>query len=203
MASLNPLEKVCVDLYELILQHFDKSDVLNVSEVSPQWNDAISASPKCILQICLEFVEPDPVPKAIRKSKRHYNDLYVFLLNIRLNTSNESNQQKVQLVEKFAPFLKKLRIWNISKIDYEPRNLKLPKLKTLKLESYNPIVFNSVTKLKQLTLHFDRYNRSSVSWIEKQEKLEVLKLCTGKKILQIKSQSAERNQTISMLFEFK
>jgi hypothetical protein len=70
MSSTNPLEKVCGDLHELMLQHFDKSDVLKVSEVSPEWNEAVSKSPKSMAQIPLRFPKSIPVPEEIMKSQR-------------------------------------------------------------------------------------------------------------------------------------
>jgi hypothetical protein len=173
MSSTNPLEKVCGDLHELMLQHFAKSDVLKASEVSPEWNETISKSLKCMAKIHLRFGLSNEAPEAIIESQRQYSDLSV---SVDSSSSALIFQQKFQLVEKFSPFLKKLEIHNYSRFVYEPRNLQLPKLESLVIRAKDPIVFANVTKLKKLSLSFSNFDRATIEWIEKQKKLEELNL---------------------------
>jgi hypothetical protein len=174
MSSTNPLDKVCGDLHELMLQHFDKSDVLKASEVSPEWNEAISTSAKCMAKLTLRIGWcKEEVPEVIRESQRQYNDLKI---KCGFKELDQISKRKFQLITKFAPFLKKLRIEKILKIHFN-QNLHLPKLESLKIDANVPIAFVKVTKLKKLSLHhINNYNRATIDWIEKQEKLEELKL---------------------------
>jgi hypothetical protein len=173
MSSTNPLEKVCGDLNELMLQHFNKSDVLKASEVSPEWNEAISKSAKCMAQIHLKFARTVQVPKVIVESKRQYNDLNIWS---QYDQYEALRWEKIPLMVKLSPFLKKLEICHKSHIEFEPQNVQLPKLESLVIESDVPIALVDATKLKSLSLCLDGYNRKTIDWIESQEKLEELKL---------------------------
>jgi hypothetical protein len=178
MSSLKLLEKVCGDLHEFIFLHFDTSTVLKASKVSPEWNAAISKSPKCMAQVSLKFGESKVAPRVINRSKRHYNDLSISI------GSYDNVDQKFKLVEKFAQFLKKLVINNgaFDKREYHQsniisvgQNVHLPKLESLIIR-YNPIAFVNVTSLKKLSLCNLKFNRMTVEWIQSQQKLDVLKL---------------------------
>jgi hypothetical protein len=172
--TLDPLHKVCGDLHEMMLQHFKKSDVLKVSEVSPEWNEAISTSAKCMAKIPLEIKRWDKqVPDVINESQRHYNNLQI---ECGVKEPAQISRQKIQLVAKFAPFLKKLNILNWSETVFDPQTLEFPKLETLGIESDDPIVFANETKLKKLSLSFENFNRATINWIEKQENLKEIEL---------------------------
>jgi hypothetical protein len=99
LITLDPFYKVCGDLYELMLQHFDKYEVFNASEVSPEWNETISTSSKCMTQLPLRL-SSNRIPRVISKSNRQYNDLEVECYR---NKTIEIVQPKLQLEEKFAP----------------------------------------------------------------------------------------------------
>jgi hypothetical protein len=75
MISLGPLEKVCNDVHELIFQHLDKHEVLRSTEVSPEWNFAISKSAVAMAKFTLKFHSYDPIPEVIKRSERNYNKL--------------------------------------------------------------------------------------------------------------------------------
>jgi hypothetical protein len=174
MSSENPLHKVCIDLHELMLQHFTESDVLKASEVSPEWMKTISISPKCMSKIPLKFEFSRQVPKEMSESRRQYSDLNVHTLHLE---PAQISQQKFKMVEKLAPFLKKLQIFSVSGFVYEQQNLQLPKLESLEITSNGlPIIFVNTTKLKKLSLWFHHFNLETIEWIEKQENLEELKL---------------------------
>jgi hypothetical protein len=179
MSSTNPFDKFCGDLHELMLQHFDGYEVLDASEVSPEWNEVISTSPKRMTQLPLKC-NWWWIPEEISESSRQYNDLRIELKDY--DTVQFIQQNLFQLLEKFAPFLKKLEIATTSKIDFAPQNLHLPKLESLGINSKFPIVFKNATKLKKLSLRVDNFNRTMVDWIESQTQLEELNLnAFGKK----------------------
>jgi hypothetical protein len=179
MSSTNPIEKVCGDLHELMFQHFDKSDVLKASEVSPEWNETISKSSKCMAQIPLRF--EGAVPEVISKSQRQYNNLRVVIHDRdqierqKFELSRQKSGQKIRLVKKFAPFLKHLSIKDWFGIDFEPQ-IQFPKLQSLKISSKDSLIFVNALKLKKLSLRYGSYNREAVDWIESQEKLEELEV---------------------------
>jgi hypothetical protein len=176
MSSTNPLEKVCVDLHELIFQHLDKSD-LKASEVSPEWNDAISKSAKCMSLVFLDFNNWIPIPQEIMESDRQYSDLRIkFSLKNRARDQAcvRNTQQMIQLVQKLSSSLKNLKIENKADIFFKPTNLEFPKLESLEIITKVPNVFEKVTTLKKLSLKLKYFNRAIIDWIEKQEKLEEL-----------------------------
>jgi hypothetical protein len=180
--SLDPLYKVCVDLHELMFQHFNKSDVLKASEFSSEWNEAISTSSKCMAQITLSFDWPKVIPAEIIKSQRQYSNLEIELASAH---TEENNNQKIRLMVKLSPFLKNLKLDNNAE-DLLQRNpwrnlqlpiLQMPKLESLEINSHYEIGLTiRATKLKKLSLSPGCFDREAVDLIESQEKLEELKL---------------------------
>jgi hypothetical protein len=172
MGSKNPLEKICGDLHELLVQHFDKSDVLKVSEVSSEWNEAVSKSSKCMAQIHLSIDLLVAVPEVIIKSNRQYNDLKIC---IDTKYPDENNQRAIQLLQKLSPFLKKLEIDSNTFIDFGPK-LQYPKLESLNIKAAGLVGLVNVKKLKKLMLSVRNYDRETIDLIGSQENLKELEL---------------------------
>jgi Leucine-rich repeat (LRR) protein len=177
MSSLNPLENVCGDLHDLMLQHFNKSDILKVSEVSPEWNETISTSSKCMARIPLKFGwSVAVVPEEIFDSQRQYNDLTI---ESSFDEFNDISLRKFKVIAKFAPYLKNLKFahgYGGGGLVFMPENLKFPKLESLNILVTLTRTSFIATKLKKLQVTFDCCNRETLSLIESQEKLEELQL---------------------------
>jgi hypothetical protein len=176
LITLDPLHKIHSDLHELVLQHFNKSDVLKASEISPEWNFAVSTSSKCMMKIPLGVDMIDSLPNQIIRTQRHFNNLDISQIVVSDSSCDSFIQRNLRFIKKFSPFLENLTIFNRSEKFSVPANLKFPRLKSIDIDSSVPIVYGNATKLKKISYSAYRCTRETVEWIQNQEKLEELKL---------------------------
>lgn len=82
---MDPMEFVNPDVYEHIFQHFNSTDVLEASLISPEWFEATALSPKCLAKLHLRIVVPYNKEEAEKynkiseylKSERNYQNIYL------------------------------------------------------------------------------------------------------------------------------
>jgi hypothetical protein len=176
IVCLDPLEYACEDLHDMILQHLNKKEVLNSSEVSPNWNSTIGKSSVAMSKIQLKIERfgrsKSDIPELFLNSERHYNNLDISIYEDKL--ASIVNRMH-QLVEKFSPWLKNLAL-NVYNDEAFPIDLTYPKLETLKIGGSRRVLFlPNATNLKKLQFYScGQYSQELIDWIKNQERLEEL-----------------------------
>jgi hypothetical protein len=171
LSSVDPLEKVCSDVHDLILQHFNKEEVLIATEVSPVWNFAISNSSVAMAKIPLKFHAKAQIPNIISRSERKYNKL-----DVTINIFTRNVKKKIRLIEKFSPWLKDLALVILNNNVNLPQQLPFPMLETLKLCSIGTKILVNATNLKKLDYEVYQPTREVIDWIQNQKRLKVFAL---------------------------
>jgi hypothetical protein len=184
-SSNDPLIKVCSDLLELILKHFNGHEVLELSLISPDWNETIQTSRKCMSKIQLKLEGNVSEAKlTLMKSNRKYSSLLI-------RSAEESQPIDVyELLEKFAPNLVNITIPAIEKLKVtaSPKTIDFPKLQSfasdnnenndLRLLAPIPMLkyFEKVKTLKKLKIVTWTHSKETLDWIQKQTQLKELNL---------------------------
>lgn len=128
----NPIDRIETTIIDLLFQHFNGREILQLTEISPGWNAQIGRSEKCLQKI--EFKVEKSVPHIIETLRRTYHNLLV--KNIKFTASHAKAP-----IESFLKFLSKqstlrsLTFRNFSSFNsLEDFNIefKLSKLKFLK-----------------------------------------------------------------------
>jgi len=204
---VDPFLIINEELHDLICQHFTGKEVITLSTVSKQWKYNIGVSPAAMKKIKLVydtqssgFSSKDVT--AVLTSERCYYNVKLYWLSIPKRT--RSCYEQFQVVEKIAPWVKNLEVYNSTIGDI---GLKFPKIEKFELirSSINPIS-NGITpnKLKALVILLTAeemqsynefltkcsklqelciYNSSSVSFFETEAafpfKLKTFKFCSN------------------------
>jgi hypothetical protein len=166
--GLDPLEKLVPDVYDLIFQHLTGSDVKNCFAVSTLWNQALSTSSKTVSKLKLVLINENTKslsPEDARilcQSKRQYKHAEIMV------SSNREMSRKMSILKEISESLENLEVrgnWHFNLIF--PTDVKLPKLKTLKLSSLKTEEIQSILRwipacLLQLKIN-KRQNKSLFS----------------------------------------
>jgi hypothetical protein len=190
-SCLNPVERICEDLHDMVFQHLDKNEILKLTETSPEWNSAISLSAVAMMKVPVIACNSAPSRNALTDSKRHYNNLKVYEVHD-YESSASSGGETMKFVEKFSPWLKSLNVQGMyDRNTAAPQNLTLPVLESLEIMSdcNPPIVFPSATKLKMLDYDVFTCCREFVDWMQSQERLEELRLYYIKRLLEFEPEA--------------
>lgn len=83
--SMDPLKKLCSDVFELIFQHFTSADVLESSKITHCWFEATAKSQKCVEKLHLKVMVPFDKKEAEKfntisqdlASSRNYQNIYL------------------------------------------------------------------------------------------------------------------------------
>lgn len=152
---MDPLKYLNYDIFPHIFQHFSVKNILQASEVSPEWNSVLSESLDCMKKIWLRFYEPLDDVSALMKSKRKYrnvkiqrkiNEKIIDLFHkfkwkkVMLRDMKILNFAEFEEMMKFlAPSVEELELWNIqfekNSRNYSQLKLDFPLLKTLEFEN--------------------------------------------------------------------
>lgn len=149
-ASLNPLKLVEKKLHPLVLQHLTGSDLLQMSEVSHEWNDVVSTSGMAQKKIRLVINEDwrREFDEGITKdSNRKYQ-------NVKINTLLRLRNQVITIFPKFAEHLISID----TTFDFETKDIMLPAVRSLKMSTsdfFEEGLLGSVSGLTKLHIYGD------------------------------------------------
>lgn len=149
-SSLNPLKLVEKKLHALVLQHLTGSDLLQMSEVSHEWNDVVATSGMAQKKIRLVINEGwrREFDEGITKdSNRKYQ-------NVKINTLLRLRNQVITIFPKFAEHLTSID----TTFDFETKDVKLPAVRSLKMSTsdfFEEGLLGSVSGLTSLHIYGD------------------------------------------------
>lgn len=154
--NLDPLERLEeIGLLENIFQHLSGNDILRLSEVSLNWNNAIADTSSSMKKITLNLLDkpaypdylltPDLAP-VLNGNRRYQNMVWGYFFDIlEIDTG--------LCLLKMAPSLICLEVDCSASTQYISKDLFLPKLDTLIMKKNSSEVVRATEKLRKLTLH--------------------------------------------------
>lgn len=170
-ASMDPLQKLHEDVHSLIVQHFTGSDLLQISEVSPDWHEkVITDGAMRKIKLCLSLDDSENF-REIMKSERNFK-------NIETETKSYLN-----IVTKHAATLEELKICG----DLPLEENDFPNLRKLTMMNVpsNILWWISISRfnsLRDLTCNFESTNVAVCffffTFLLNLPKLETLNLCS-------------------------
>jgi hypothetical protein len=182
----DPLELICGDLHDMMLQHLNSKEIQIASEVSFAWNFIIAISPVCMSKIHLKqylWKARRAIPEKLNillKSQRRYQNLTIRIVN----HPPEVAQNMFQLIKKHSPWLKSLTILGACKNTSElfSQSLTFPQLNSLDFNFWDESpAFINCTTLKKFSYHAGDCTQEAVDWIQSQTQLEDIKLTMSSK----------------------
>lgn len=147
-SSLNPLKMVDKKLHPLLLQHLAGSDLLQMSEVSHEWNDLVATSGMAQKKIRLAITEnwEREFEEAITKdSNREYQ-------NVKINSLLRRRSEVITIFPKFAEHLVSID----TTFDFETKDVTLPAVRSLKMSTsdfFENGLLGSVSGLTKLHIY--------------------------------------------------
>lgn len=126
---MDPLEKLVIDVWDMIFQHFAVKDIIKVTLVSPLWNKSIGESRISMSKVWLKFYWPLDNVTSLYNSQRKYQNFKVQreLLSPLIPVYKKHQWRKVmirdfemdpndyiKLMNKLSKTIEELELWNVA-----------------------------------------------------------------------------------------